>query len=557
MKTRIRILALLLCIVLISSSCTSKHQTNNEREAYGKNGMVATANKEASAIGMDILKSGGNAIDAAVAVGFALGALEPNASGIGGGGFLLYKPAGGESVFLDFREVTPQNGNISQYEVNEDFTVKYAEDIIGPKSIAIPGEVKGLLTALDKYGTMNRQEVIEPAIKLARDGVQVSKTLAEIAQNSFSVISGYENTLNIYSNDGFPLAEGDIIKNPELANTLEQIASKGESYFYNSNFTEEMVKELNSLGSYIQVEDFNNYNVEFLEPLTGTYRGYDIITSPPPSSGGVHIIEILNMLENYDLSEIDPSSTLNLHLWSEVYKRAFWDRNAYMGDPKFTDVPVVGLLNKNYAVERIKSIDVNSSTDLEILVDPWKFESGSTTHYSIIDKEGNMVSVTKTINHFFGSGVTVKGVLFNDQIADLSFDSSSPNKIEPFKKPLSSMSPTILIKDGKPFATLGTPGGVRIITTIPWLISLMIDHNMNIQEAIDYPRVSQIASGPLEVENRFDSYTLEQLEKMGHAINVRSEKDLYFGGAQGIQILDDGYYHGGADDRRDGHALGY
>lgn len=550
-------LVFLLSVCLIMSACSSMPEKVHEREAYGQNGMVAAANKEASEIGVQVLKDGGNAVDAAVAVGFALGVLEPNASGIGGGGFMLVKMADEEeAVFIDFRETTPIKGSIDQYSLDADGKVEKSENVVGPKSIGVPGEVKGLLTALETFGTKEREDLIRPSVDLARDGVNVSAKLAEIAQSKFDLIMNYDETSAVYSTDGFPLMEGDTIKNPELASVLEAIIESGDQAFYNSQLTKDMVAELQALGGYIVVEDFNNYEVQLLKPVSGSYRGYDIISSPPPSSGGSHVIEILNMIENYNVKETGQYTPETLHLWAEAYKKAYEDRNAYMGDEAFVEVPVEGLLSKAYAKDRIADFQVDKLSEDNQLINPYPYESGSTTHYSIVDKAGNMVAVTKTINHFFGSGVTVKGILMNDEIADLSFDPESPNFIEAGKKPLSSMSPTFILKDGKAISTLGTPGGKRIITTIPWIISQMIDFDMTIQEAIEAPRLNRYETGALKLEGRFDEATVKALEEIGYEVQVKKDYDLYFGGAQGVKI-EDKYYHGGADSRRDGYAVGY
>lgn len=548
---------LLLSMCLAISGCSNIPEKVHEREAYGKNGMVATANKQASEIGVQVLKDGGNAVDAAVAVGFALGVLEPNASGIGGGGFMLVKMADEkDGVFIDFREITPMEGTIAQYSLDDQGQVEKSENVIGPKSIGVPGEVKGLLTALESYGTKDREEIIRPSVDLAINGVTVSPKLAEIAQSKFDLIMNNDQTSQIYSTEGFPLMAGDIIKNPELASVLEDIIESGDQAFYNSQLTKDMVAELQALGGYISVEDFNNYQVQVLKPVLGSYRGYEIISSPPPSSGGSHVIEILNMIENYNVKEMGQYSPQTLHLWAEAYKKAYEDRNAYMGDQAFVEVPLEGIVSKSYAKDRIGDFQIDRLSEDKQLISPYPYESGSTTHYSIVDKDGNMVAVTKTINHFFGSGVTVNGILMNDEIADLSFDMASPNFIEPGKKPLSSMSPTFILKEGKAVCTLGTPGGKRIISTIPWIISQMVDFDMTIQEAIEAPRLNRYETGALKLEGRFDESIIRELEEIGYEIEIKKEYDLYFGGAQGVKI-EDNYYHGGADSRRDGYAVGY
>ena len=532
---------------------------NMMRDARGENGVVATAKPEASEIGIEIMKQGGNAIDAAVAVGFALGVVEPNASGLGGGGFMLVRFAEtGEEVFLDFREVAPLLSTDDMFPLDEDGKVIGDVKTVGGLSAGVPGEVAGLVMALEKYGTMSLEEVLQPAIDFAENGFLVTDNFEGIITDNFDKINQFEDTADIYLNNGLPYQTGDIITNPDLAETLKIIASEGKDGFYKGEIAEDIVRASEATGGIISMEDLANYEVRIKEPVKGTYRGYEIVSAPPSSSGGTHIIQMLNMLESFDMRELGHNTTESLHLWSEVSKMMFADRGQYMADTDFVDVPLVGLASKEYANELVGKIDLERASEEVEFGDPYKYESGSTTHYSIMDKDGNMVAVTKTINYFFGSGVTVggRGFILNNEMDDFNAQPGTSNSVEPGKRPLSSMSPTLVLRDGQPYMTLGSPGGTRIITTVAQIISNVLDHEMDIQEAINAPRMFNMR-GTLALEGRIDQDVLDELEVMGHELDVREPLAPYFGGAQCIMREDSGTLHGGGDPRRDGQAAAY
>jgi gamma-glutamyltranspeptidase/glutathione hydrolase len=300
--------------------------------------------------------------------------------------------------------------------------------------------------------------------------------------------------------------------------------------------------------------------VSYRTPVTSTYRGYEIISAPPPSSGGTHVIELLNIMENFDVEKMGLNSAQSIHAWTEAMKLMYSDRTEFMGDSDFIDVPLKGLTSKQYARDQFARIDMNSVMNLPDNGDPWTVDSGSTTHFSVVDRQGNMVAYTKTINHFFASGITTPGtgIVLNDQMDDFDKRPGNANSIAGGKRPLSSMSPTLLLKDGKPYVTIGSPGGKRILTTVAMLISDLVDFDMDIQSAINTPRINNYEGGPLKIESRIPVDVQEQLRQMGHELQVKKDFDLYFGGAQGI-IIDQksGVMHGGADPRRDGKAIGY
>lgn len=535
------------------------------RDAKGFNGVVAAAKPEASQVGVDILKKGGNAVDAAVAVGFAIGILEPNTSGLGGGGFMLIRMAEtGKTVVVDFRETAPSYAKATMFKTDEDGKQIGNESSVGAKASGIPGEVSGLLTALEQFGTMKRSDVMQPAIDWAEKGVVVTPNLAQAITDSFDKISTYPATAEIYLKDGLPYEVGDRIVMKDLANTLRAISKNGKDAFYQGgigSIAYKIAKGIQNLGGCIVIDDLKAYKPEIREAVTGTYRGYTVISTPPASSGGTHIIQLLNIMENYDLKSMGDGTPDTLHAWAESMKMMFADRSKYMGDTAFVKVPLKGLTDKEYAKELFKKIDLTKAAEDVTAGDPWKYESGSTTSYSIMDKHGNAVTVTKSINSFFGSGVVIPGtgILMNNHMDDFGFVPGTANSIVPGKRPLSSMSPTMVLDpQNRPFMTLGSPGATRIITAVAQIISNVIDHGMDIQQAIMAPRIFQMQSGALSVEGRVSINSYEALKAKGHQISVRGDYDLYFGGAHAV-LMDyaNNELHGGADPRRDGEAAGF
>ncbi|MCG8567420.1 MAG: gamma-glutamyltransferase [Desulfobacterales bacterium] len=538
----------------------------SKRDAVSRHGMVATAHPLASQVGVDILKSGGNAVDAAVAVGFALGVLEPNASGLGGGGFMMVRLAEtGEVAFLDFRETAPAKAAPDMFKLNDKGRPAldqrgFSPAAVGGRSVAVPGEVAGLLTALEKYGTMDRTTLMTPAISYAENGIRVSQVMADLIMKKMDLLDLFESSAAIYFTDGFPKEAGEVIRNADLAHTLRRIAEKGRDGFYKGEVAEKIVAAVRQDNGVMTLEDLAAYRVRFRKPVSGSYRGYDIVSAPPASSGGTHVIELLNIMEHFDMEKLGFNTPESWHAWAEAMKLVYADRARYMADTDFIQVPLEGLTSKAYGKAQFRRINMAGAATDPGTGDPWGYESGSTTHYSIVDAQGNMVAVTKTINHFFGSGITAPGtgVLLNDEMDDFTKKPGEANSIAPGKKPLSSMSPTLILKDGVPFATLGTPGGKRIISTLALLVSNLIDHSMDIQAAINAPRISQYQGGELKLESRISPEVRKALESRGHVLSVKKEYDLYFGGAQGV-TLDPvtGERHGGADPRRDGRAVGY
>jgi gamma-glutamyltranspeptidase/glutathione hydrolase len=533
------------------------------RGATGANGVVAAAKPEASQAGVQILKMGGNAVDAAVATGFALGVLEPNASGIGGGGFMVIKLAAmKEAVVIDFRPTAPAAATPDMYTLDERGRAVGNASIEGGLASAVPGEVKGLLYALDHYGskTLSRAQVMQPAIDWAERGVPVTVNLAQIIKDNFGKLSRFEHGLAIYSKDGFPPEVGDTIVNKDLANTLRLIQARGADAIYTGDLAGRIVAENRKRGGILTLDDLAAYQVKVRTPVTGSYRGYTLVTAPPPA-GGTHVLQLLNILEHLDLAALGEQSTATAHAWAEACKLVFADRAKYSADPDFVAVPYHGLASKAYAKTLAALITPDAVMKDPAAGDPSKYESGSTTHFSVMDKDGNMVAVTKTINMFFASGVVVPGtgIIMGDDMDDFDLKPGSANSIQPGKRMLSSMSPTLVLDpQGRPFMALGSPGATRIIPTLAQVISNVIDRGMPIQAAISAPRLYQGRTGNLSMEGRYSINAYNGLVALGHAVTVAPDFDAAFGGVHAV-LFDHAAktLHGGADPRRDGQAAGY
>jgi len=528
------------------------------RDATGTEVVVASGKYEASMAGLEIIELGGNAVDAAIAVSFALGVVEPNSSGIGGGGFMTLRSEDGDVVFLDFRERAPAAATPEMWQLDSEGSVIGSQNSVGGKSVGIPGVVAGMWEAFNKYGSGNVTwaQVIQPAIDLAENGFYVTPTLYNDMAGSYEKMLEYPEFGAIYLNElGLNYQVGELFKNPELAKTLKKIAEGGKDAFYTGELAEEMVSTINKYGGIFTLDDFANYSVIEYEPVEGTYRGYKIYSSPLPSSGGTHIIQILNIMENFDIAELGFNTTTTTNLMLQAFEMAYSDRSTYMGDPNYVDVPTTGLLSKEYAAEQAAQINLEGLLDYED-VDPWTYEHEDTTHFSVADADGNMVSVTQTVNYYFGSKVAVGGFMLNDEMADFSTNPDSPNAIAGGKTPLSSMSPTIVLKeDGSPFLVLGSPGATRIITTCVAIISNMIDHDMELQEAILAARFSYYY-GRAIYESRMDEEVVAELTELGYTMTDLGEYSRTFGSVNAVYYGDDGVLYGGADPRRDGKAVG-
>lgn len=562
LKSHLLLYSIILSVsIFLLSYLTIDSYAQTGKPVEGKTGMVVSAHPLSSKIGVEILKKGGNAVDAAIATAFALGVAEPNASGLGGGGFILiYNAKNKEIVTIDYREMAPLKATPDMYKFTPDGKIVDDEITVGHKAVAVPGTLAGLTLALSKYGTMSLKDVMAPSIKLAEEGYEVSKTLNGLMKDNFEKISKFPAAAQIYLKGGLPYEVGDRIYLKDLAKTYRLIADKGPDVFYKGEIADAIEKEMKASGKgLITKEDLAAYKPIFRAPVKGSYRGYEIISMAPPSSGGTHIIQLLNILEGYDIAKLGHNTSANIHTMAEAMKRVFADRAKYMGDPDFVKVPIKGLLSKKYAEELRKEISVDKAGEKIPAGNPVLYESGGTSHLSVADKDGNLVALTQTINYFFGSGVLVPGtgILLNNEMDDFVPKPGALNSIEPKKRPISSMSPTLVVKDGKPYLSIGTPGATRIITALSQILMNIIDHKMDIQQAIDAARI-HCMTADVFMESRIAKDVQQALTSKGHKLSVRKDFDLYFGGAQGIMIdSKTGILYGGADPRRDGFAVGY
>ena len=541
----------------------------DDREGHGENGVVTSANVYATQAGLQVLEQGGNAVDAAVAVSYALGVVEPQASGLGGGGFMLVHTADGQDSFIDYREVAPAAQDAYTW-LDEEGNVKNngTANSRGGLAIGVPGEVAGMEYAIENFGSGNvtRQEIMQPAIDLATQGYLVSTYQSQQITDHYADMTGDYPVLGSYylREDGLPYQNGDVLRNPDLAKSLTLIAEQGADVFYNGEIADAIMAEIEKYEGVMTREDLANYKVNLREPVKSTYRGYEIISCPPPSSGGTHLIQILNILEDFDIGSMEVNSPEYVHVFSEAFKAAFADRAEYMADTDFVEnVPIEGLTNKDYA----KSIadKITDQSQVWEKGNPGQYEGNSTTSFSVADKEGNIVTVTQTIECSFGSAVAIPGYGFilNDQMHDFSTDPESANCVEGGKHPLSSMSPTVVLnEDGTPFMTLGSPGATRIFPTIVQVVSRVIDSGMTLQDAVNTARIYDNGTDTgicyeLGAPDALSDETLAALEAMGHTVTAQGEWDMFFGGVQGVMYNEDGTLSGAADPRRDGKALGY
>ena len=523
------------------------------------NGMVVAQEQRAARIGIEILDRGGNAVDAAVAVGFALAVTYPRAGNIGGGGFMvIHLGKTGEDAAIDYRETAPAAATEKMFlDANGEADPKKSRD--SALSVGVPGTVAGLALAHEKYGSgkLTLAELIEPAITLARNGVEIVDDVADTLPLAQPRIARWQSSAPVFLNsDGTVLMPGQDLLQPDLAITFRAIASDGPKGFYEGPVAEKIVAAVRKAGGIMTTDDMKNYRAILREPVRGTYRGYDIVSMPPPSSGGVHLIEMLNILEGYDLAKL--SREESLYIVAEAMKRAYADRATFMGDPDAVKMPVAGLTSKKYAAALRAQIGQRATPSTEIRSgNPADFEGQNTTHFSVIDRDGNAVSNTYTLNFSYGLGLVAEGtgVLLNTELDDFTSKPGTANAYGlvgynanlpgPNRRPLSSMTPTIMMKDGKPFLITGSPGGSRIISTVLQIIVNVIDFNLAIDQAVSAPRVHhQWQPDELYVEPGISPEILEGLVKRGFKVVPTPPQTS----ANSIEITADGYV--GAADRR-------
>jgi gamma-glutamyltranspeptidase / glutathione hydrolase len=551
--------------------------------------MVASVHELASRAGVQVMQAGGNAVDAAVAVGFALAVVHPQAGNLGGGGFMLIRLADGKTHFVDYREKAPAAATVNMYLDAQGNVIEDASTI-GYKAIGVPGSVAGMVFAEKKYGKLSLERVMAPAIKLAEEGfVLTAEDARDLRDDKY--LGEFPESRRIFLRDGNNYKPGEMFQQPELARTLKRISGQPDD-FYHGAMARELAATIQKGGGLITIDDLAHYEVKEREAVQGSYRDYEIISAPPPSSGGITLIEILNILEGYNLAKLGGRSAQAMHLTLEAFRRAFFDRAEFLGDPDFSKIPVAQLIDKRYGAAWRESIDPAHASASKDLRRPAIFsqleqyaavrsrsaavaEPDHTTHYSVVDRGGNAIAVTTTLNAWFGSRVTAEGLgfLLNNEMDDFAAKQGVPNAygliqgpanaIGPGQRPLSAMAPTIVLKDGKLFLVLGSPGGPRIISTVANILIGVVDYQRNIQEAVNAPRFHhQWLPDMTRVEQNFSPATVKLLEKMGHKIDFgigeSGSWEAYWSDGECVAVdLSTGDRLGASDQRNNGRAIGY
>jgi gamma-glutamyltranspeptidase / glutathione hydrolase len=570
MRRQVRVLVLLLMVALSVPGAIAREPVR------GRHGMVASTNEIASQVGVDIMKRGGNAVDAAIAVAFALAVTHPAAGNLGGGGFMMIRLKDGRTTAIDYREMAPAAAHRDVYlDKNGNLIEGEGGSLVGYRAAGVPGTVRGMELALKKYGSgkLTWAQLLEPARRLAATGFNVNHSLARSLHGNREYLEKYPETKRIYLKGGKFYSEGELFRQPELAATFARLQRFGPNEFYEGETARLIVADMKRNNGLMTMADLHGYVAKERTPLRGNYRGYEIISMPPPSSGGAVLIEMLNILEGFDLKKLEASSSDRYHLMAEAMRRAFADRAEYMGDSDFVKVPVQGLIDKAYAETLRASINTErASTSTEVRAGrPAGYESEETTHFTVVDAQGNAVANTYTLNNSYGSAAVAKGtgMLLNDEMDDFAAKPGTPNMygliqgernaVAPKKRPLSAMTPTIVLrKNGSLWFTVGSPGGPTIINTVFCIITNVIDYDMGIQQAIDFPRIhhqwlpDELVGEPFGLSGD----TQRALSSRGHKL---AEKPRYLGDAEGIMIEEKtGVRLGATDPRRsDGLAIGY
>jgi gamma-glutamyltranspeptidase / glutathione hydrolase len=571
----------LLISLLVAVSLASPARAAPMRPTHAPRALVASEHELASRAGVEMMQAGGNAVDAAVATGFALAVVHPQAGNLGGGGFMLIRMVDGETHFLDYREKAPAAATANMYLDGQGNVIDQAS-LVGYKAIGVPGSVAGLAYAQKRYGKLPLARVMAPAIELARDGYPLAWEDAQDLRDED--LAKFPESKRIFQRGGNYYTPGEVFRQPELARTLERIA-KDPDEFYHGAMARELAASVQKGGGLLSPDDLAQYEVKERKPIRGTYRDYDVISAPPPSSGGIALLEVLNILEGYDLAKFGNRSAQAIHLTVEAFRRAFYDRAEFLGDPDFSKIPVAQLIDKKYAAGWRESMDPEHASLSSELHRPAVFneleryakahpqkmsaarEPENTTHYSVVDPGGNAVAVTTTLNESLGSRVTAEGLgfLLNDEMDDFAGKQGVPNAygliqgpanaIGPGKRPLSSMTPTIVLKDGKLFLVLGSPGGPTIITTVANVVTGVVDFGLDIQEAVNAARFHhQWLPDGILAEERLSPDTLAILRAKGHKIKM----ERYWGDGECIAIdPKTGERLGASDGRNNGKAVGF
>ncbi|SDD08670.1 gamma-glutamyltransferase 1 . Threonine peptidase. MEROPS family T03 [Melghirimyces thermohalophilus] len=534
--------------------------------------MVVTSHPAASKVGAQVWRQGGNAVDAAVAIQFSLNVTEPMMSGIGGGGFMIvYNQKSGDISIVDSRERAPAGAEPDMFLDEKGEPIPFRERHTHGNAVGVPGTLKGLETALDRWGTKPLSDLIQPAIRLADNGVKVNGVLADAIEENQWKLSGTA-TKEVFLPGGEPLQEGDRLVQRDLANTFRQIATQGADALYRGEIGEAIAETVQAYGGSMTVDDLARYQVTWDKPIRGTYKGYEIAGMPPPSSGGITVLQILKLLEEKNVGSYDSLSWEKYHLLAEANHLAYADRGAYIGDPEFVNVPQQGLLHPDYIRERAAGISMDRANPDVEPGDPWKYQEkeepsptveqkdpkpiGQTTHFTVADRWGNLVSYTTTIEQVFGSGIMAPGtgIMLNNELTDFDATPGGPNEVQPGKRPMSSMSPTIVLKDGQPILTVGSPGGPTIINSIYQTILNVLEYDMELKQAIEEPRIYTSQYPTIRWEEGIAKEVQQAMEAKGHQFESSPRP---IGNVQAIRIdPNTGLYHGAADSTREGMAIG-
>ncbi|MBM7644856.1 gamma-glutamyltranspeptidase/glutathione hydrolase [Scopulibacillus daqui] len=562
---------ILLCNFLPTMASAQQNDHDGKQVAAGTKGMVAASTPEATKVGEQVLKDGGNAVDAAIAMQFALNVSEPMMSGIGGGGFMMvYNAKNHKTSIIDSREKAPAGAKPDMFLDKNGKVIPFPVRSTNGKAVGIPGTLKGLMAAHDKWGTKPFKQLIDPSIKLAEKGIKVNWVLADAIKENKNKFN--KAAQKVFLKHGKPLKEGDWLKQKDLAQTFKDIRDNGVNDFYKGAIAKDIANVVQDNKGSMKTKDLKNYHVTIDQPLTGTYRGYKLETMPPPSSGGLTVLQILKLLEGFDMKDYGIRSPEKYHLITEAMHLAYADRGAYIGDPKFVKVPEQGMLNPKYIEKRRSLIKMGQANKTVKPGDPWKYQSGKpdkpivkqpddkqigqTTHFTVADKWGNLVSYTTTIEQEFGTGIMVpgRGFMLNNELTDFDAVPGGANEVRPNKRPMSSMSPTIIFKDGKPFMTVGSPGGSTIIASVAETIINVIDYHMDLKDAIEEPRIYSPAYPNIQWEKGIPEKSRQKLTEWG---GQWDKKPSPIGNVQSIRIYHDpDFYIGACDSTRQGQAAG-
>ena len=561
-----RIIVSFLLLALVSQAFAEGGRT----PTYAKNGMVSSASRLASEVGVETLRNGGNAVDAAIATAFALAVTWPSAGNIGGGGFLVYHGSDGHATAFDFREKAPLAATEQMY-LGVDGRVVNNSNHFGPLAVGVPGTVAGLWKAHQELGSLPWADLVAPAVALAREGIPITYTLQRSFAGNQRRFQQYPSSAAVFAKaDGSLYEMGDTWVQPDLAATLELIRDNGRDGFYAGENARRLAQFMADIGGLITEEDLAGYEAVEREPIRGNYRGHEIVSMPPPSSGGVVLVEMLNILEGYDLAAMGHNSAEYLHVLTETMRRAYADRAEHLGDPDFNEgMPLERLTSKEYAEELRNTIDLERASNSDPELFAQAYESEETTHFSVVDRDGNMVSLTYTLEFGYGSAIVVEGggYLLNNEMGDFNavpgvtdangLIGTPPNLIRPGKRPLSSMTPTIVAFDGRPLFAVGSPGGKTIINTVLQLVLNIIDHDYNIAESVEAPRIHHqwLPDVTSAEPNALSADTMRLYEAMGHSLMSRGSQ----GAAMGVyHDREAGLFLGASDSRRgDGAAVGF